>query len=291
MPSAMVCYAMEVLIGMCSNQTVSSNMTEQADLMLAALAALKETQQDHKGVKGRAISPISFVDESDSPTAMNVVPPLPTPKPEMSLEGQGIDAENHEACVSGLATHSRTNGSREFNLQDQHPFTNASIAAVQIPESPSVGANDKLDAEQLRPQESAASVSRNPPDPEVKTDLIFATVKPRVHEHIASIELIWSVQEIKMQASAVHMYMEQHKGNGPPAIFDTLHNLRHQELTMLDHLLGLGTLREASLLFLKRTKTDIRHDTIYLQSRSRSPNHRQASVTKVSSYPRVRQGT
>lgn len=71
----MVCYAMEVLIGMCSNQTVSSNMTEQADLMLAALAALKEIQQDQKGVKGRAISPVSFVDESDPPTAMNVVSP------------------------------------------------------------------------------------------------------------------------------------------------------------------------------------------------------------------------
>lgn len=82
----------------------------------------------------------------------------------MSLEGQGIDSENQEAHVSGLATHPRTNGSRELDLQDQHPFTNAPIAAVQIPESPSVGANDKRDADQLQPQESAASVSRNPPD-------------------------------------------------------------------------------------------------------------------------------
>ena len=80
---------------------------------------------------------------------MNVVPPLPTPKPEMSSEGQDIDAENQEACVLGLATHSRTNGSREFDLQDQHPLTDASIVAVQIPESPSVGANDKFVAEQL----------------------------------------------------------------------------------------------------------------------------------------------
>ena len=31
---------------------------------------------------------------------------------------------------------------------------------------------------------------------------------------------------------------------------------------MLDYLPGLGILREASLLFLKRTKTDIRYDTI-----------------------------
>ena len=69
----------------------------------------------------------------------------------MSLEGQGIDAENQEACVSGLATYLRTNGSREFDLQNQHPFTNASIAAVQIPESPSISVNNKLDAEQLRP--------------------------------------------------------------------------------------------------------------------------------------------
>ena len=127
------------------------------------------------------------------------------------------------------------------------------MAAVRILESLPIGTNDRRDSGL---QESAASVSRYPPD------LIFATVQPRIYERLALIKHMWSLQEIKMQASAIHMYMEQHEGNRLPAIFDTLHYLRHQELTMLDDLLGPDTLREASLLFSKRTKTDVCHDTI-----------------------------
>lgn len=113
---------------------------------------------------------------------------------------------------------------------------------------------------------ASEGINRNDPNEELIQELELFLLKPMVRDFFDKIELSWSIQKIRMQGPAIRKQMDKNEADGAPSVIDMLENLHAYEQAMVDtELSGTNSRPEASLLSLKRTKTDIRHRDITLK--------------------------
>ena len=277
-----------------SNQTASSNLSEQRDIM-RAIVALQQAQQDQKkarGIKegdhGKTNAENPSRQSSPSNTAKTVVsepkvtdlstttigshsthvPQPPQPRYRMRFNTLTSNPQNQTPHNPGLPTYSEANRSREQGFQDKNPPT----AAFQITDLPPITTNNSLpwsggfETEGALPRERSPNNNSNAPAAERSLELHLYLLKPIVRDFFDRIELTWSVQNTRMQDSAIRNYLSKNEKDGMPSVLEMLQNLHAYEHALLDNeLLSRGSSSQASLLSLKRTKTDIRHRDITIK--------------------------
>ena len=280
----------EKVTGLYSNQSASSTISEQRDLM-RAIVALQQAQRDGLTFKeskeremtktrlgetrrqpsstGTHKSLTSDADEADSPPLVisahsSAVSPSRNPSARMKIKAVGINPS--------YQTYPEANRSRELDPQDVHLPLNSYMTAVQISSFPSVTTSDRMDwpggSDTERPPPLGKKSSGNPhrSGSKLNMELQLFLMKPIVQDFFDKIELTWSVHNPKMQDSAIRKYMAKNEDDGIPSVLDMLHTLHDYERTVVDskmHDRVSGC--EGSLLSLKRTKTEILHRNITLK--------------------------
>ena len=116
-----------------------------------------------------------------------------------------------------------------------NPSMNRSIATIQTSNFPPVTTNNNMPwpggsgTEQLPFRERAPSNSSNAPDSETIWNSICSCSSPWLGTFFDKIELTWSVQNTKMQDTAIQKYMTKYEKDGMPSVLDMLYTLNDYE--------------------------------------------------------------
>ena len=142
----------------------------------------------------------------------------------------------------------------------------SSVLSGSLKDSKNPRHTSNNDKDHDRPDDFSSMQNRGPTDkhrggevsaPNINAELRLFLLKPIVKDFFDKVELSWSVQNSNLQPPAIRKHMANDEQEGLSSVIEMLHQLHAYEQAMVD--LEISKYPEGSVLYLRRTKTDIQH--------------------------------